>query len=81
MAITLFPSRGRFWPLGRLRRARLAAEPVAVALEVIDLAVVSRRSTRAAASAVSCRTRPHSVRLLFDVISVAFFSYLVAITS
>ena len=42
VAITLFPWRGRFRRLGRLWRPRLAAEPVAVALEVIDLPVVEQ---------------------------------------
>jgi hypothetical protein len=42
VAITLFPSRGCFGPLRRFRRPRLAAQPVAVALEVVDLTVVEQ---------------------------------------
>ena len=41
MAITLFPLSGGFRGIGRLG-LRLAAQPIAVALEVVDLAVVEQ---------------------------------------
>ncbi len=81
VAITLSPSRRRIGVVRALRRAGLAPEAVAVALEVVDLAVVEQAIGEGAARALSWSTRPHSVRLLFEVMIVPFFSYRVAMTS
>ncbi len=74
MAITLFPSGGGFGALRRLRGARLAAQPVAVALEIVDLTVVEQAIDEGGRERGVVQDPPHSVRLLFEVMIVAFFS-------
>jgi hypothetical protein len=81
VAITLFPFRADFRALRRLRRARLAAQSVAVALEVVDLAVMEQPIDERGGERRVVQDATPSVRLLFEVMIVAFFSYRVAMIS